>query len=151
MTTVTKLKAKLANKSGIEPKGNKVLVKPDEIEEFSAGGIALPAKVRERHEASASYGYVVAVGEDAWQHTVERVYHHHENSVRELIEERVTGYSEPFAKIGDRIAFSPYVGLDSIGTNGEKYKTINDEDVIALVDEGVTQTSIEARKPLGDK
>ena len=149
--SVTRLRQKRMNKSGIEPRGNRVLVQPDTIEEYSAGGIALPEKVREVHDSSASYGVVIAVGPDAWKHTVERVYHLHDNGVRELVEERVTEYSKPFASVGDRIAFAPYVGLDSTGVNGEKYKTINDEDVLALVDEGVTQTSLEARKPLGAK
>jgi hypothetical protein len=55
--TVTQMKERLANKSGIYPAGNKILVKPDEIEEVSSGEhgapILLPEKVRERHEASA--------------------------------------------------------------------------------------------------
>ena len=151
MTTVTKLKAKLANKSGIAPRGNRLLVRPDKIEEYSDGGILLPEQARERAESAASYGYVVAVGPDAWRHTVERVYHCHSTNEKEFIEERVTGYSEPFARVGDRIAFSPYVGLNSVGQDGVEYKTINDEDVLAIVTESVTTTSLEARKPLGER
>jgi co-chaperonin GroES (HSP10) len=105
--------------------------------------------MRHRHVASACYGYVVAVGPDAWKHTIERHYHVHSNNQRELFEERVTEYSEPFARVGDRVAFSTYVGLDSVGEDGKKYKTLNDEDIIGKVSENVTQTTIEARKPLG--
>ena len=149
--TVTKLKQRLAHKSGIEPVGNRVLVKPDTLDEYSDGGIYVPEKVRERHEASASYGSVVSVGLDAWQHSVERIRHHHGNGESELVEERFTEYSKPFAEVGDRIAFSPHIGLDSMGEDGVKYMLINDEDVLARVSDSVTQTSIEARKPLGVK
>ena len=102
-----RLRQKVMNKSGIEPRGNRVLVKPDAIEEYSAGGILVPEQIRERHDSAASYGTVVAVGPDAWQHSVERIYHHHGNGVSELVEERVTGYSEPFGKVEDGIGFSP--------------------------------------------
>ena len=60
----------MKNKSGIEPCGNKVLVKPDSLEEMTAGGIILPPNVKTRHELSACYGYVIAVGADCYRHTI---------------------------------------------------------------------------------
>ena len=140
--TVTQLRA--SNKSGIQPKGNRVLIKPDEIEEYTEGGIYLPEQDRKRHESAACYGYVIAIGEDAWTHSHKRIYHG-----GDLVETIIEGYSGSFAKVGDRISFAPYVGLDSVGEDGVHYKTINDEDVLAIVTKNVTQTSIEARKPLG--
>jgi len=132
----------MKNKSGIVPCGNHILIKPDAIEEFTDGGIFIPEQVLQRHEASACYGYVVAVGPDAFIHLVER------SSTGET---KTRGYAQPFAEPGDRIAFALYAGLESTGEDGEKYKVINDTDITAKVSEHVTQTSIEARKPFGDK
>jgi chaperonin GroES len=134
------------NKSGIEPCGNKVLVKPDSLEEFTDGGIYLPEQVKERHELSACYGYVVAVGPDCFKHTVSTVERLIEGSWK-IVERTTVGYSGEWARPGDRIAFAIYAGLESTGEDGEKYKTINDEDITARVSSHVTQTSIEPRKP----
>ena len=128
----------MKNKSGIVPCGNHILIKPDALEEKTEGGIVIPAQVLERHEASACYGYVIAVGPDAFIHMIER------SSTGETL---TKGYAEPFAEPGDRIAFAIYAGLESTGEDGEKYKVINDTDITAKVSERVTQTSIEARKP----
>jgi len=136
------------NKSGIEPCGNKVLVKPDPIEEYTDGGIALPDSVIERHEASACYGYVIAVGPDCFTHTISTTEVWYDAGWKPKSRKR-TGYSGAWAEPGDRIAFAIYAGLESTGEDGEKYKMINDEDITARVTDRVTQTSIEARKPFG--
>ncbi len=141
---------KMKNSSGMEPCGNKVLIKPDAIENMTGGEhgspIALPDQVIDRHEASACYGYVVALGEDCFKeavYTKERLIDGTWKAV-----ERETGASTvPWVKPGDRIAFAIYAGLESTGEDGEKYKTINDKDITARVSEKVTQTSIEGRKP----
>ena len=135
------------NKSGIIPCGNHVLIKPDALEEKTEGGIVIPAQVLERHEASACYGYVIAVGPDAFTHIVERKYSARPDGDLDLSEECIREYKEPFAYPGNRIAFAIYAGLESTGEDGEKYKIINDTDITAKVSERVTQTSIEARKP----
>ncbi len=132
----------MKNKSGIEPCGSKILIKPDSLEEMTAGGIILPPDVKTRHEMSACYGYVIAVGPDAFTHRVERVW-----SQGDLKEYRVSGYKEPFAEVGDRIAFAPHSGAVNTGEDGAEYWLIHDEDITAKVSEKVTQTSIEARKP----
>ncbi len=137
----------MKNKSGIEPCGSKVLVKPDSLEEMTKGGIILPPDVKSRHEMAACYGYVIAVGPDAVTHVVQRTMNT-DGSLKEL---SVRGYAEPFAKPGDRIAFAPHSGAVNTGEDGEEYWLIHDEDITAKVSEKVTQTSIEARKPFGDK
>jgi len=129
------------NESGIYPCGNRALVKADDLEETTEQGIIIPQKVLDRHQVSACYGYVVALGPDCFKHTTENVYRDNAPTER-----RVRGYSEPFAKVGDRIAFAIYAGLTQTGKDGVEYKIINDEDITCLVDEGVTQTSIEGRK-----
>jgi len=147
---VTKIKVKQENTSGIEPCGNKVLVKPDEIEEFTEGGILIPDQILERHEAAAVYGVVIAIGPDCFTHTVTNTatwYDGCNGNNWKPKERKTTGYSGDWVEPGDRIAFAIYAGLESTGEDGEKYKMINDEDITAKVSKNVTQTSLEARKP----
>lgn len=135
------------NKSGIEPRGNKILVEPDKIEETTKGGILIPQSVKDRHQLSACYGEVIAVGADCGKHTVSLTERLFDNSWKE-VERTTVGYSEPQAKVGDRISFSMYAGITQTGEDGVEYTLINDEDVISKVSKKVVQTSIEARKAM---
>ena len=145
--TVMKLKTKLMNKSGIYPSGNRVLVYPDQIpEQVTASGIILPQETRDKYETAQASGTLVAVGPDAFNHVTERVYHIHENNLRELIEERVRGYSEPFARPGDRISFAKYSGQRFKGKDGERYLVINDEDITTKLDPEVEITDLDTRE-----
>lgn len=133
--------------SGISPSGNRVVVKPDEIEEVTSGGIILPPKDLERHQMAQATGILVAVGPDAFVHKVERVYRVHRDGAKTLVEERTTGYSEPFAKVGDRVAFAKYAGLSVEGEDEDSYRILNDEDITAKVSEGVNFTDLKSRDP----
>lgn len=133
------------NTSGIEPCGNKVLVKPDKLEQKTKGGIVIPDDALERHQHAAHYGYVIALGPDCFKHTVtitERLIDGHWKEV----ERKTVGYTKPWVSVGDRIAFARYTGLLSDGEDGETYRVINDEDITSVVTPKVTQTTIEARK-----
>ena len=147
--SVTKLKMKNLNKSGIYPSGNRVLIHPDELEKVTAGGIVIPEQHLERYQQAQASGYLVASGPDAFSHTIERVYHIHGNGARELVEEKVKGYSEPFAEPGDRISFAKYAGQVYKGKDGKRYLVVNDEDVTCRLDDEVELTSLDTRKGLG--
>ena len=139
----------MMSKSGISPSGNRVLVKPDAIDETTAGGIVIPKSVQEQHQMSVNYGYVVALGSDCFKHsvtTVERLI----DGAWKPVERTVSGYSGTFADEGDRVAFAIYSGLNITGEDGEEYKLINDEDITCRVTEKVTQTTIESRKAKSD-
>jgi co-chaperonin GroES (HSP10) len=136
----------MKNKSGINPVGNKILIKPDSLEETTEGGIVIPGQVKDRHDLSACYGYVIAVGPDCFTHTVTDIDRYIDGRWRPF-EQRTVRYSKSWCKPGDRIAFAPYSSAIQTGADGEEYWIINDEDVTALVAEDVTQTTIEARKP----
>jgi chaperonin GroES len=137
------------NNSGIRVSGNRVLVKPDPVEEMTEGGILVPLSVKEKYEIATSYGVVVDLGPDCFIHSVVVTERLIDGQWRDV--ERCTNrYKEPFAKVGDRIAFSIYSGLEQTGEDGEKYKTINDTDITARVSDGVRQTGIQGRKPLGE-
>jgi len=139
---------KTMNKSGITQKGDRVLVRVDQLEEKTAGGIFIPIEAKDRHQMSANFGEVVAIGADCWTHSVHITEARMENGDWRETQRKTVGYAEPMAMVGDRVSFSMYVGLLMTGAAGQEYKLINDEDIIASVTQGVKQTSIEARKRL---
>lgn len=129
------------NKSGIKPVGNRIVVKPDDVERRTEGGIIIPDTEADKHAMAQSIGTLVDVGADCWIHEVER-----SDGAR-----KVTGYSEPWAKVGDRIAFAKYSGLQVEGEDGEVYRILNDTDVTAIVSKGVSFTGLKSRKRLGER
>jgi chaperonin GroES len=138
----------MENKSGIFPSGNRVVVKPDEIEKKTESGIYIPDQVAEKHAMAQTTGVLVATGPDAFFHKVEYVERLIDNDFK-TVERRISGYSEAFANIGDRIAFAKYGGLDVEGEDGNKYRILNDEDITARVNENVSFTDIKSRSPFG--
>ncbi len=134
-----------ANKSGIFPCGNHVLVKPDIIEEKTKGGIIIPEQERDKYQFSVAYGYVVALGPDCFIHSVTIKESKKAEGGWDEIERTTIKYSEPFAKVGDRISFAIHSGRNYVGEDGEKYVQMNDTDITALVTKRVTATSLEAR------
>ncbi len=134
------------NKSGIFPCGNHILVKPDAIEEVTEGGIFIPPSVTDVHQQSVAYGTLIAVGPDYCIHSVE-VTERWTNNGWELYEKKTNKYSQIFADPGDRISYAIYSGRTYFGEDGETYTVMNDTDITSGVTEGVTATSIEARKP----
>jgi co-chaperonin GroES (HSP10) len=148
--TVTKLKTRTLNKSGIYPAGNRVLVKPDEIdEEITDWGLVLPKDTQEKYQTAVASGVVIAIGPDAFKHVTEQILHIHDAGRKELIEERVRGYSEPFALPGDRIGFAKYQGKKYPGKDGKRYLIINDEDITCRLDPEIEMTDLDTRKPAG--
>jgi hypothetical protein len=124
-------------------------VRPDEIEQ--TGSIELPDWVKTKYEQGQASGVLTAVGPDAFCHTVERVYQVHANGTKRLIEERYKEYSEPFANVGDRVAFAKYTGLRVKGEDGQNYLVLNDEDITAKISDRVEFTDLDTRKGLGVK
>jgi co-chaperonin GroES (HSP10) len=147
--TVTELKQKSLNQSGIRPVGDRLLVRPDTIEETSNSVIELPPEVQMKYQTAQCAGVVIASGIDAYKHHVERIYHRHDNGVKEFVEERVREYSQPFAKPGDRVSFAKHAGRPYTGKDGEYYVIINDEDITCLLDDDVVISDIDPRKGLG--
>lgn len=113
------------NTSGIYPQGDRVLVKPDEIEEELESGIVLPEQVRQMHGQAQTAGYLVAAGADSW-----------------------SDYRQSFAGIGDRVMFAKYGGQVVWGKDGAEYRVLNDTDITAIVDEGVRFDDLKPRERL---
>lgn len=121
------------NQSGIEPVGRHILVKPDEVEEKTEGGIVLPEEARTKYSQAVSTGVVVGIGPDAFRHGTTDIYKLVDGELK-LVERRVDGYSKPFCKVGDRICFAKYAGKGIPGVDGEQYRMMNDEDITGLGD-----------------
>lgn len=124
------------NNSGIYPVGDRVLIKPDSLEETTEGGIVIPESIHEKHALAQSIGTVIAVGPDAWIDHVEKS---PEGS-------KTVGFSKPFAKPGDRVCFARYGGIQIPGKDGEEYRIMNDVDITAVVDPEVDFTDYKSRK-----
>lgn len=102
----------------IEPLGHRVLVKQDKIEDTdpafhkakAIGLVFAESKEAMREQAAVDTGVVIAVGPSAWKDFG----------------------TEPWAKVGDRIAFAKHAGK-SIKEGDVFYLILNDEDVVARV------------------
>ena len=95
----------------VNPSGHRLLVKPDKVDEVSAGGILLPTSTQDKEQAAATTGEVIEVGEDCW-------------------------YDKPskWCARGDKILFARYSGTVVIDQNtAERFVIINDEDVLARI------------------
>lgn len=104
------------NSSGINPLDVRVLVKPDKVEEKTKGGIILPDQHKEQQKWATVKGTLVAVGANAWA------------------EAKVSnGFVPPLA--GSRVLFAKYGGVNLEGTDGEEYRIMNDEDIVASLEE----------------
>ena len=100
----------LNNGRGFSPVGARVLVRPDAVEEFSAGGLIVNiGNDLKREELAQINGIIVAMGNTC--------YH-----------DQVT----PWCAVGDSVIFGKYSGLFYTGDDGVKYRIINDLDIVAV-------------------
>ncbi len=98
----------------IEPCGHKLVVKPEEVEEVTAGGIILPGSVKDSEQRNTIKGVVVTVGAQCWKEFSD---------------------GTPWTSVGDRIVFSKYSGVIlEDEEDGQEYRIINDEDVTCVIE-----------------
>ena len=98
------------NSSGIQPVEFKVLVKPDDVEERTKGGLYIPDTVRDQQRMAQVKATLVAVGGNAF-----------------------SDWTKPIPKIGDRLYIGKYTGDRFQGADGETYQLINDKDVGCII------------------
>lgn len=98
------------NASGIAPVDVKVIVKPDPVEEKTAGGIILADTTKDREKYAATRGRLVAKGPNAFQ------------------EWGTTNAPEE----GVRVLYAQFAGSRFKGADNDDYIVMNDEDVIGL-------------------
>ena len=100
----------------IEPCGHKLVVKPEEVEEMTKGGIIIPGSVKDTEQRSVTKGVVVSVGPQCWKEFSD---------------------GKPWAAVGDKIVFAKYGGLLVVDDEDEQeYRILNDEDVVAVFGKG---------------
>ena len=106
----------VAEKSSIpDPKGYKILVALPTVEEKTSGGIYRPDSLRKQEEVASIFGYVTAMGEDAYGDP----------------SKFPTG---PWCKVGDWVIFRSYSGT-RIKIADQEFRLINDDTVEAVVDD----------------
>jgi co-chaperonin GroES (HSP10) len=96
--------------TGLAPAGHRILVKPDEVEEVSKGGIILDTRNKDREEHGQCFGTIVGIGPNAW-------------NIHD---------GEPWAKVGDRVLFARHGGF-AIKISGKLHRVMNDEDITAII------------------
>lgn len=89
-----------------EPILYRLKVKPDAFEEITAGGIVIPKQTAEKEQTATVTGTVVSVGQSAFE-------------------------GAALLKSGDRVLYAKYGGLIH-RENGEEFRFLNDEDIIAI-------------------
>lgn len=97
------------NKSGLYPVEYKVLVKPDKIEEKTAGGIILPESVMEQERLGVAKMTMIAHGGNCFEDWIDQI-----------------------PVDGSRVVVDKYAGKYMVGDDGEDYRLINDKDIIAI-------------------
>lgn len=104
----------MINTSGFLPLDVRVLVKPDAVEEKTAGGIILPEKHVDEKKMAMLKGTLIAAGVNAWGEAA-----------------RHSAFVTP--KPGARVLIAKYGGIALTGEDGSDYRLMNDEDVIGLL------------------
>jgi len=98
----------------MEPSGHRVLIKPEVVEEKTAGGIILAATTKDRDQQATMRGTVVKVGVNAW---------------------KAFDDGTPWAAEGDKVVFRKYAG-EVIKDDDAEFRVVNDEDILAVIKEG---------------
>lgn len=100
-----------SNKSGFRATGHRILLKPFEVEQKSAGGIVLVEKTVNQEEQAAVIAIVVEIGNDAWNDKV-----------------------NDFCQVGDKVLIGMYTGKFHVSpVDGIKYRFVQDLDIITPI------------------
>lgn len=102
------------NPSGINPTEYKVLIRPEQVEDRTKGGIIIPEQAKERDQYAQMHGVLVAVSPLAFTY-----------------EQWPDDGLKP--KAGDRVLFAKYAGATVKGEDGVDYRIVNDRDVAAVL------------------
>ena len=101
------------NKSGWQPIGDYVLVRPDAVARKSSGGIELPDDLAERMQLAAITGVIIECGDEAFRWNADRT-------------RPYEGYKP---QAGDRIIFEKYAGKPILGEDGKNYRILDDKAI----------------------
>jgi len=91
---------------------HQLLIKPDETEKISPGGIVIPETILERERKAVEYGIVLQIGPTAYSDY---------------------GRDNKAVSVGDRVCIKRYAGKEITDTDGQVYILINDIDVLCII------------------
>ena len=97
----------------IKPLLHRVLLKLDDVEEVTAGGIIISKDILNKERKAVETATVVAIGPTAFV---------------------ALGGDKDTLKVGDRVSIARYSGKE-VTDGDEKYIVINDEDILVLLGE----------------
>lgn len=106
MATATKKKSKVK----LQPLGDRVVIKREESEETTAGGILLPDSAKDK----PARGEVISVGNGR------------------LLDDGSRG--ELQVKVGDRVIFSSYGG-ETLNVDDEELLLMREDDILAVIED----------------
>jgi chaperonin GroES len=106
------------NTSGCEPIGDKILISPDIFLSETEAGVFMPDEFKERMQLSTQSGVIVAVGDDAFTWSADRM--------------RPFGGYKP--KPGDRVYYERYAGAVVQGDDNTEYRLIEDKQIGAVIE-----------------
>lgn len=116
---LTLLKASVEeNTSGWQAVDYKVIVKKDTVEEKTEGGIFIPKEAQEQERWNVVTGVVVSFGDLAFSQG--------RKDNGELI------YWGKRPRVGSRVIFKEYAGVEIPGDDGETYVLLSDKDIGAI-------------------
>jgi len=97
----------------IVPAGHRVLVRVEEAETVTQGGIIITKTIADKNTEANIFGTLVAIGDNAW---------------------KSFDSGEPWAAVGDRVAIAKYGGfvIEDPDTK-EIFRLLNDEDICAVI------------------
>lgn len=106
----------MTNQSGISPTEYNVLVKPEKVEEKTAGGVIMVDTTLDRKQAFETRGVLIAVSPLAFTY-----------------ETWPEGTRIP--QVGDRVITTKAAGVVVKGEDGEDYRLLKDKDICAVVED----------------
>lgn len=101
----------------IKPCGYRILLKPREVQEKTKGGVFLPDEVQVVEKYAAAVAQVIAMGDQAYDRN-----------------------DAPWCAIGDWVMIGKHAG-HRFKYDGEEYRMINDDEVVALIDDPTKVTT----------
>jgi len=104
------------NQSGIRPMEYNVIVKPDEVEATTKGGLIIPPSKIEKDEFARTEGTLVAASPMAFVHG-----------------DWPTDADHLKPRVGDRVVFSRYQATEVTGRDGAKYWLMKDRAIAGVM------------------
>jgi len=107
------------NTSGWEMVDFKVLVRKDQVEEKTDGGIFVPQAIQDQEMWNVQTGVMVSCGNQAFR-------------TNRLKDNGEPIFWSPCPKVGDRVMFKELTGQRFIGEDGDEYLVYTDKDIIGI-------------------